>query len=855
MTDSLDERASPLVTPAPNPAGPERSAGDVHRVSPDRMTWRCDPAALPFATTEEVNPELGVIGQERAANALAFGLEMQASGFHIFVSGQTGTGRTQVTRALAERAARERPTPEDLLYVNNFSAAAYPTAILLPPGQGTRLARAMDELTVTVQREIRRTFEVQAYRQRRDKIHETMERDRDQLIQQTVERAAAQGFDLTTTPMGVMAVPVVHGHPMTAEEFAQLPAEEQHRRQEAGDALAAEMRDVLERGQAMDRDAHVQIAELDREVARATLVPLIREQQTAFAQYPAVVDYLGQVLDDMVQRIDELRQYSVAELQAGEKQAVSLAEQLAALGRGGPADRYRVNVLVDNQRVEGAPVVFEPNPTYYNLLGRIEYQSRFGGALTDFRMIEPGALHRANGGYLVLQAFDVLSNPFSWDALKRALRTGEIRIENMGEQLAPVPVATLRPKPIPLTVKVVLIGSPALYYLLYFNDEDFRKLFTVKADFDVELARTSERLGQYAGFISRQVREQKLRHLDRGAVARVVEYGARLAEHQEKLSTEFQQIAEVVAEASYWATKAASQYVLAEHVERAISQKRYRSNLVEEKLRQLIAEGTILLDTTGARTGQINGLSILDLGDYSFGLPVRVTAHTAVGAEGVINVEREAHMSGRVHNKAFLILTSVLTARYGQDKPLALAAKISFEQTYDEVEGDSASSTELYALISCLADLPLRQDIAVTGSVNQHGEVQAVGGVTRKIEGFFDVCRLRGLTGTQGVLIPAANLPHLLLREDVVQAAQAAQFHIWAVRTIDEGLEILTGVRAGARQQDGSWEPGTINDRADQRLRDYAGRLQAFSRPVERSAGSDRVPAEIGPRSPRVGES
>lgn len=566
-----------------------------------------------------------------------------------------------------------------------------------------------------------------------------------------------------------------------------------------------------------------------------------------------MVEYLGRVLDDMVERVDELRRHALAEPSAATEQPSSLAEQLANLGRDGPIDRYRINILVDNQGADGAPVVFEPNPTYYNLLGRIEYQARFGATVTDFRMIEPGALHRANGGYLVLQALDVLTNPFAWDALKRALRTGEIRIENMGEQLAPIPVATLRPEPIPLAVKVVLIGPPALYYLLYFNDEDFRKLFTVKADFDVELARTAERLGQFAGFVSRQIREQGLRHFDRGAVARVVEHGARLAEHQGKLSAEFKQIAELVAEASYWAAKDASQYVLAEHVERAIAQKSYRSNLVEEKLRQLVDEGTLFIATTGERVGQVNGLSILDVGDYNFGQPVRVTAQTAVGADGVINIEREARMSGRLHSKAFLTLTSVLTARYGQDKPLALAARISFEQTYDEVEGDSASSAELYALLSCLADLALRQDIAVTGSVNQHGEVQPVGGVTRKIEGFFAVCRLRGLTGDQGVLIPAANLPHLMLRAEVVAAAQAGRFHVWAVRTIDEGLEILTGVRAGARQPDGAWEAGTVNDRADRRLRDYAARLQAFSRPVERGEPAERAPAEIGPRSPRVG--
>lgn len=851
MAESQSVPAQPTDQQAP-PSGQSVMAAQRH-IGSERLTWRCDPASLPFGTTEELEPTAGVIGQERAASALAFGLEMASTGFNLFVAGHSGTGRTQATKSMVAQAARARPTPDDILYVNNFKDAAYPTAIRLPPGQGPAFARVMDDLITAAKREIRRTFEEHDYRQRRDAIHHAMEQERDHLIQQTMQQAEARGFTLTSTPMGVVAVPMVKNRAMTEEEFGRLPEAEQARRREVGDVLVAAMRETLERGQAMDRDAHVKIAELDREVARATLAPLIREQQTAYAAHEAVIAYLNRVLDDMVEHVDEFRQLAAGEPNnsAGEHPS-SLAEQLAVLGHEGPSDRYRVNVLVENQEGSGAPVVFEPNPTYYNLLGRIEYQSRFGATMTDFRMIEPGALHRANGGYLVLQAMDVLTSPLAWDALKRALRTGEIRIENMGEQLAPFPVASLHPERIPLDVKVVLIGPPQLYYLLYFNDEDFPKLFTVKADFDTELSRTADRIAQYAGFISRQVREQGLRHFNNSAVARVVEHGARLAEDQRKLSAQFRQIAELVAESSYWAAKANSQYVLAEHVERAIDQREYRSNMVEEKLRQLITDGVIFISTTGERTGQINGLSILDMGDHNFGRPVRVTAETSVGVDGVVNIEREAHLSGRLHNKAFMTLTSVLTSRYGQDKPLAVAARISFEQTYDEIEGDSASSAELYALLSCLADLPLRQDIAVTGSVNQHGEVQPVGGVTRKIEGFFDVCRLQGLTGTQGVMIPSTNVQHLMLRDDVVEAAKAGQFHVWAVSTIDEGLEVLTGVRAGARQADGAWEEGTFNHRVDRRLRAYADRLQAFSRPVDRGAPPERPPAEVGPRTPRV---
>ncbi|MBI4491772.1 MAG: AAA family ATPase [Chloroflexi bacterium] len=824
------------------------------RLSPEELRWRCDPSELPFETTEEVEPLVGTIGQERAASALALGLEMEPAGFNLFVAGSSGTGRTSATRTFVEQIARTRPTPGDWCYVHNFKDPSCPAAIGLPPGQGTQFAQDMDALIEAARRAISRAFRTPEYRQRRDEIHQAMEQRREQLVQSAMEQARAQGFALSITPVGVAAVPLVEGRPITAEEYERLAEEPRRALREQSERLVAATVEVLDQVQSLEKEAHAQIAELDRQAALFALGPLVRERQANYREHAKILEHLNRVQDDIVARLDEFRREAEggAEPTAGDEHREHLAEELEWLGRERVLERYRVNVLVDNRDLASAPAVFEPNPTYYNLVGRIEYHVRLGTMVTDFRMIKSGALHRANGGYLVVQALDLLASPFTWDALKRTLRTGQIRIETLGEQVSLVPTTTLRPEPIPVDVKVILIGPPFLYYLLYFVDEDFRKLFKIKADFDVEMARTPEHLAQYCAFVCRQVQEQRLRHFHRSAVARIAEHGARLAEHQGRLSTRFSQIADLAAEASHWAAKADSRYVLAEHVDRAIEQKTYRSNLIEEKIQQLIDEGTIFIDTTGARLGQVNGLSILDLGDYYFGRPVRITAQAAFGGEGVVNVEREARLSGRLHNKGFLILTSFLSARYAQDKPLALAARITFEQTYDEIEGDSASSTELYALLSCLADLPLRQDIAATGSVNQHGEIQPVGAATRKIEGFFDVCKAKGLTGRQGVILPEANGRHLMLREEVVEAVRAGQFHVWAVRTIDDGIELLTGVPAGQRQPDGTWEAGTVNDRVDRRLREYAEHLKSFARGLERPELAERPPAAIGPRTPRV---
>src|SRR5499426_3655875 len=818
------------------------------RVPPERLRWYCDPAELPFETTERLQPQDGAIGQERGIAALEFGLEMESPGFNLFVAGPPGTGRMTAARTYAERRAAKRPVPDDWLYVYNFERPDHPLSLRLPAGAGAQFRDDMAELVKAVREQARRAFESREYRNLREEIHRKLEERRRHIIEGLSQRARKRGF-------AVPLAPDAGDRPMSSEEVELLPEEERARLRERGEEFSPAIGEILDQIRRLEREAHEVIVEQDREVARNAIAPLVHDCQNKYREQPRVVDYLNWVQEDLIAHTEAIRAEVGDEEEAGEKPQqsnVSLESIVTEFDHEPIWDRYAVNVLVESEpEAAGAPVVFEPNPTYYNLLGRIEYRALFGAMITDFRMIKAGALHRANGGFLLLNAIDVLSNPFAWDALKRQLRTGQIRIENIGEQFTPAPMATLQPEPIPLKLKTLMIGPPLCYYLLYFLDEDFPKLFRVRADFDTEMARTDEHLARYAAFVRSHVQELGLLHFHRDAVAKVAEYGARLTEHQGKLSARPRKVSDLVAEASYWASVDRQPYVRARHVARAMSERIYRSNLIEEKIRELITEGTIFIDTTGAREGQVNGLSVLDIGDYSFGRPVRITAQTSLGTEGVINIERETRLSGRVHNKGFLILTSFLSTRYAQDKPLALAARIAFEQTYDEVEGDSASIAELYSLLSSLAGLPLRQDLAVTGSVSQLGMIQPVGGVNEKIEGFFEVCKVRGLSGEQGVVIPAASVKNLMLREEVVDEVRRGRFHIWAVRTVDEGIEILTGAPAGERRADGTWEPGTVNARVDQRVRDYAQRLKDFGRAVEFAETRERKPAEIGPQAPR----
>ncbi|MBV9545578.1 MAG: AAA family ATPase, partial [Chloroflexi bacterium] len=610
------------------PGGPTVAAPTHSALAPEQLRWFCDPAQLPFETTEEVQVLDGTIGQDRAVRALTFGLEMRGSGFNVFVAGPRGTGRNSTVDAYVRRLAESQPAPGDWCYVHNFKDTARPTALNLPGGRGAVLTEDMRTLMDAVRRELRRVFESREYRQQQEETYGAVTETRDRLIRELGERAQQHGLALSMTPSGPMIVALNQGRPMSQEELARLPDQERARIGQQGDELARALREVGEQVRQLERETHQRMREQDADVARSTIEPLTRELEVKYSDQAPVREYLSQVQEDLIARAEEIHRAAQASAQPDRDAQQPMPHALAQLQNqreDAIFDRYRVAVLVDNGATQGAPVVVESNPTYYNLVGRMEYRSELGSMVTDFSMIKAGALHRANGGYLVLNAIDVLSSPYAWDVLKRTLKTGQIRIENIGEQFTPIPAATLRPEPIPLNVKVVLIGPPNVYYTLQFQDEDFSKLFRVRADFDTEIVRTDEHLARYAAFVATQVREAGLHHFHRGAVAKVAEYGARLDDHQAKLSARFQQIGDVVAEASYWAEKAGSQLVMAEHVARAIDEKTYRSNLIEDKIRELIDDGTLLIDVTGAREGQVNGLSVLDLGDYTFGRPMRIS--------------------------------------------------------------------------------------------------------------------------------------------------------------------------------------------------------------------------------------
>lgn len=796
-------------------------------VTPADLRRRLDPATLPFQTTAEVTPVETTIGQPRAAEAIAFALEVGVRGFHLYAAGSPGTGRESTVLAAVRSFATTRPTPPDWVYVHNFAAPDRPRAFPLPAGQGRRLAQAMTSFLEAAQREIPRVFESEDYARRREQSLAEVRSRRGTLFADLRAFAQERQFGLEMTPTGIASIPLHNGQPMPPQVFEQLPPETKAELEQRGKEVQAEIGASMRQMRQIEQEAQARIMALDREVALYAAGPLIAELGEAFGDQPEVLAFVEQIEQALLEHLHDF--WPAAEPgQAGQPGQADGAAAARALQRQERLARYEVNVLIDNSELTGAPVVVERNPTYYNLIGRLDYRAVLGTMVTDFRQIKAGALHRANGGFLILRALDVMLSPFAWEGLKRALVAGEVRTENPGEQGAPLPTARPRPEPIPLNLKVVLIGPAALYQTLHQVDVDFPELFGVKADFAPDMDWSEENLASYAAFLSRLVHDRGLHHFDRSAVARIVEHGARLRDHQRKLTARFLDVARLAVEASHWAGKAGHEVVLAEDVDTAIAKQERRRNLVEERTREVILDDTIMIDTEGARVAQVNGLSVIDVGDYDFGRPSRVTARVSVGRGTVQSIEREIALSGPIHSKGFLILTGYLQAQYAQEWPLSLGATITFEQSYGGIDGDSASTTELYALLSALSGLPLNQGIAVTGAVNQHGEVQAVGGVTRKVEGFYEVCRDRGLTGTQGVMVPVANVKNLMLKDEVVEAVRAGRFHVWAVSHIDEGIELLMEQVAGERAADGTFPAGTVHRLVQDRLREYAEQVHEF---------------------------
>jgi lon-related putative ATP-dependent protease len=770
----------------------------------------------------ELVPLAEIIGQDRAVRALKFGLGIKDHGFNVYVAGYPGTGRKTAVKSFVEAQAKIQPVPSDWCYVNNFSNPYEPQAIELRPGKGKEFREDMKSFIENIKTALPKAFESEDYAAKREATLRGLENRRKELIEGLNAKAQSEGFIIQTTPVGILLVPVVNGRPLTDEETLALPQKVKEHLVEKREKLEKEFSAVMRQLIDMEREIRESIKKLNKEVALYAIGGQMQSLLEKYQSNSGIVSYLNAVENDI---LDNLNQFIRRGAGGAEQPQLPFAMPWM---REEPYKKYEVNVIIDNSQTKGAPVVMETNPTYHNLLGRTEKEAQFGALTTDFSMIRAGSIQKANGGYLIIPVEDLLRNPFSYDGLKRDLRDGKMFIEEPEERYGFLSVKTLKPQPIPLSAKVILIGDPYIYQLLFSLDPDFRELFKIKAEFDTTMPRTDEKIRQYASFVCGLCEKENLKHLDGGALAKLVEYSSRLVEDQFKLSTQFSMVADIVREANYYAVQDNAQFITADHIKRAIEEKIYRSKLVQEKIQEMITRGFFLIDTREQKVGQVNGLSVMGMGDFAFGIPSRVTASIGLGREGVIDIEREAKLGGPIHTKGVLILSGYINDKYARDKPLSLSARLVFEQNYSGVEGDSASSTELYCILSALSGLPIKQNIAVTGSVNQKGEVQAIGGVNEKIEGFFEVCKAKGLTGEQAVMIPESNVQNLMLKEEVLDSVKAGQFNIYSVKTIDEGIEVLTGVPAGQRRPDGTYEEGTVNYRVDKALQEMAEKLKEY---------------------------
>ncbi|MBN2653518.1 MAG: AAA family ATPase [Nitrospirae bacterium] len=805
----------------------------------DEIFRKCDPAFFGFDNTDDLVIHDGAtIGQDKAISAIDFGLSLSSEGFNIFALGESGTGKMRAVKLLIAERAAEQKAPSDWCYIYNFKDPDAPSAISIEPGRGVELQKDMDDLVRSLRVEIPKAFESKDYERQRGLIIDEFQKRQKELFTGLEEEALAKGFALRKAPTGLVIVPVKKaGEPLTEEEFSELDEATRSEIDKLGKDLQEKLDDLTRVVKSEEKGIKEQLISLDRQIGLGAVGYFIEELREKYSKHETILAYLDAVKEDMLSHLDDFKpqdeQPAPIPFIKMPKQEVSFA-------------RYSVNVIVNNSDCKGAPIIIESNPTYLNISGRIEYKMQYGFASTDFTMIRAGSLHKANGGYLVINALDLLKNIFAYDGLKRAIKNREIKLEDVWEQYRLVSSSTLKPEAIPLDVKIVLVGHPYIYYMLYNLDPDYKDLFKVKADFDSMMELTDEAVKKYAYFVAACQAEEKLLPFDSTGVARVVEYGVRLAGHQKKISTRFSDISDLVRESHYWAKKAGAILITGEHVTRAVSEKVLRSNRIEEKLRELMIEDVLIVDTSGSKPGQVNGLAVLDMGDYSFGKPSRITASTYMGRSGVVNIERETKMSGKIHEKAIMILSSYLGSRFAQKKPLSLSASITFEQLYEMVEGDSATCAEYYALISSISGVSLKQSFAVTGSMDQNGDVQPIGGVNEKIEGFFDLCRLRGLDGMQGVIIPRRNIINLMLRHDVVEAVRENKFVIHAIDRVEEGLEILAGMPAGQMNSIGDYPEGTLYGLVAQRLHKMSEALKPKKGEDKNSSDEDDAKQKSG---------
>jgi predicted ATP-dependent protease len=777
-------------------------------LDPVQLRKSCDPDSLGFESSAELAAApVRVLAQERAVKALTFGMGLGGLDFNVYMAGPSKTGLTYITRTLVEEEAKKKDVPRDWCYVHNFQLADQPQALSLPAGQGKGLRKDIEELIQDVRNDIPEVFESDDFSKRKEELLRNYNQERGLLLAALEEKVLAEGFLLNVSQVGMVIMPAKEGQPLDEDTLKSLNEEQKNGLRIKSEELQAEMNSVVRKIRAQEKNLKKQLKDLDKQIALNAVGHRIEDLQEKYQEHPEVLKYLLEIKEDIIKNIDDFKS------KPGTTSPLPMALTEPSFAR------YEVNVLVDHSETRGAPVIYETNPTYPNLFGSIEKKAQFGALFTDFTMIRPGALHRANGGYLIVKVLDLLRGYFSWEALKRSLKNKHIQIEDLGEQLGLIATKSLKPEPIPLEVKIILIGDPHLYHLLYTWDQDFPKMFKIKAQLDEEMDRQAVQLGDYAAYMAQCCQERRLRPMHKTGAARLIEYSSELTGRNFKLSLRMAEINDLLQEADYWSGQAGSPVIRGEDVEKALGEKIFRSNLYEEKIQEAISLGDLKIETEGSQAGRINGLSIYSLGDYFFGRPARITANISLGREGVVNIERESKLSGNLHTKGVMILSGYLKEKYAQDKPLSLSASLAFEQSYGMVDGDSASGAELLALLSALARTPLFQGIAVTGSVSQKGEMQPIGGVNQKIEGFFEVCKIRGLTGQQGVVIPEANIKDLMLKKEVIEAVEKGRFHVYAITEIEEGLEILTGKKAGRRKKDGSYPPNSLNARIETRLR------------------------------------
>jgi predicted ATP-dependent protease len=788
-------------------------------LQPQQLHHPCDPAQFGFDTTAELEDLTEIIGQMRAMDAVRFGAGIRHDGYNLFVLGPSGLGkRSMVRKFLATKVVNENE-PDDWCYLNNFAMPHKPQALRLPPGRGPDLSERMDQLVDYLRSAIPALFEGDEYHAKATAIHDEFAKRQEQVFKDLSEDAEKQEIVLLRTPEGFAFAPTRNHEVIPPDEYEKLSDEEKKRVEEAIASLQERLEKIMRQMPQWRRDRHERIKQINRETTLSAVEHSMDELRQAYADQPEVLKYLDLVLQDVVDNVDDFRKQESSSNIGG---MTFVTHQ--------SFNRYKVNVLVTNGKKAGAPIVSEDNPNYSNLVGRVEHVSQLGALVTDFTLIKSGALHRANGGYLLLDIIKVLSQPFAWEGLKRALQSREIHIESLGQIYSLISTVSLEPEPIPLNAKIILFGDRMFYYLLQAYDPEFGELFKVAADFEEHISRNADTQQLYARLISTVTRKESLLPFDRSAVARVVERGARLVEDAEKLSTHMSSVADLLREADYWAREAGRKVVIADDVQRSIDNQIKRQDRSRDRMHEAILRDTLMISTQGEVTGQINGLSVIQLGNFAFAQPTRITATTRLGDGEMVNIEREVKLSGAIHSKGMMILSSFLAARYAKNQPLAFSASLVFEQSYGFVDGDSASMAELCVLLSNLADAPIKQSLAITGSVNQFGQSQAIGAVNEKIEGFFDICAARGLSGEQGVLIPAANIKHLMLRRDVVEAAEAGKFLVYAIENVDQAISILTGMPAGVANAKGLYPSGSINHRVAARLGELTRIRESFAR-------------------------